>query len=199
MFPLICLFIQMSRFKCIWWIFTERYIYHISSYKTLPRIIPSFLTDVGLRRTCAYYRTSACAMCVRKCVRKGIWNYGCDVRVCGLFSGVQSAIPIFTCSFTFSHTLLHTFITCDQLGHFLLLLLSLKLGCWRSYNAAAARAIQSIFRRSNRSAFRGLIEVRCGSACRSIIEVRVCVRHTVKSHATQRLISNNAHTWHTFM
>ena len=27
--------------------------------------------DVGLRRTCAYYRTSARAICVRKCVRKG--------------------------------------------------------------------------------------------------------------------------------
>ena len=31
------------------------------------------------------------------------------------------------------------------------------------------------------------IEVRCGSACRSIIEVRVCVRHTAKYLATQRL------------
>ena len=31
------------------------------------------------------------------------------------------------------------------------------------------------------------IEVRCGSACGSIIEVRVCVRHTAKSLATQRL------------
>ena len=30
------------------------------------------------------------------------------------------------------------------------------------------------------------IEVRCGSACESIIEVRVCVRHTVKFLATQR-------------
>ena len=32
------------------------------------------------------------------------------------------------------------------------------------------------------------IEVRCGSACGSIIEVRVCVRHTVKFLATQHLI-----------
>ena len=32
------------------------------------------------------------------------------------------------------------------------------------------------------------IEVRCGSACGSIIEVRVCVRHTVKFLTTQRLI-----------
>ena len=31
------------------------------------------------------------------------------------------------------------------------------------------------------------IEVRCGSACGSIIEVRVCVRHTAKLLATQRL------------
>jgi hypothetical protein len=31
-------------------------------------------------------------------------------------------------------------------------------------------------------------EVRCASACETIIEVRVCVRHTVKFLATQRLI-----------
>jgi hypothetical protein len=31
------------------------------------------------------------------------------------------------------------------------------------------------------------IEVRCESACGSIIEVRVCVRHTVKFLATQHL------------
>ena len=30
-------------------------------------------------------------------------------------------------------------------------------------------------------------EVRCASACETIIKVRVCVRHTVKSIATQRL------------
>ena len=32
------------------------------------------------------------------------------------------------------------------------------------------------------------IAVRCASACEKIIEVRVCVRHTVNSLATQRLI-----------
>ena len=32
------------------------------------------------------------------------------------------------------------------------------------------------------------IEVRCESACKTIIEVRVCVRHTVKFLATQRLV-----------
>ena len=32
------------------------------------------------------------------------------------------------------------------------------------------------------------IDVRCGSACGSIIEVRVCVRHTVKFLTTQRLV-----------
>ena len=32
------------------------------------------------------------------------------------------------------------------------------------------------------------IEVRCGSACGSIIEVRVCVRHKAKYLATQRLV-----------
>ena len=32
------------------------------------------------------------------------------------------------------------------------------------------------------------IEVRCASACETIIEVRVCVRHTVNFLATQRLI-----------
>ena len=31
------------------------------------------------------------------------------------------------------------------------------------------------------------IEVRCESACGSVIEVRVCVRHTAKFLATQRL------------
>jgi hypothetical protein len=30
-------------------------------------------------------------------------------------------------------------------------------------------------------------EVRCASACEKIIKVRVCVRHTVKFLATQRL------------
>jgi hypothetical protein len=30
--------------------------------------------DVGLRRTCAYYRTSAHAMCMRKCVWKRFGN-----------------------------------------------------------------------------------------------------------------------------
>jgi hypothetical protein len=33
------------------------------------------------------------------------------------------------------------------------------------------------------------IEVRCESACETIIEVRVCVRHTVKFLATQRLVA----------
>ena len=41
--------------------------------------------DVGLRRTCAYYRTFARAMCVRKCVRKGLETCVCDVRACVLF------------------------------------------------------------------------------------------------------------------
>ena len=34
------------------------------------------------------------------------------------------------------------------------------------------------------------IEVRCASACERIIEVRVCVRHTVKFLATQHLVLN---------
>jgi hypothetical protein len=33
------------------------------------------------------------------------------------------------------------------------------------------------------------IEVRCASACETIIKVRLCVRHTVKILATQRLLS----------
>ena len=32
------------------------------------------------------------------------------------------------------------------------------------------------------------IEVQCASACETIIEVRVCVRHTVKFIVTQRLV-----------
>ena len=43
-------------------------------------------SDVGLRRTCAYYRTSARAMCVRKCVRKGFGTVRAKVRACGQFS-----------------------------------------------------------------------------------------------------------------
>ena len=35
------------------------------------------------------------------------------------------------------------------------------------------------------------IEVRCASACETIIEVRVCVRHTVKFLATQGLANSN--------
>ena len=55
-------------------------------------------SDVGLRCTCAYYRTSARAMCVRKCVRKRFETvcamcvrvarfWACDVRLhfCTLF------------------------------------------------------------------------------------------------------------------
>jgi hypothetical protein len=57
-----------------------------------------FRADVGLRRTCAYYRTSARAMCVRECVRKVFGTaramcvrvarfWACDVRshFCTLF------------------------------------------------------------------------------------------------------------------
>ena len=51
-------------------------------------------SDVGLRRTCAYYRTSARAMCVRKCVRQGFWNCVCDVRACGSFLVVRCAIAL---------------------------------------------------------------------------------------------------------
>ena len=39
------------------------------------------------------------------------------------------------------------------------------------------------------------IEVRCGSVCGSFIEVRVCVRHTVKFLATQRLDLFEFLTW----
>ena len=66
------------------------------------------------------------AMCVRMA---RFWV--CDVRS-----------QFYTCSFPFSHILLHTFITFDHLGNFLLLLLSLELGCWRH-----VRAIQSIYQR----------------------------------------------------
>ena len=42
--------------------------------------------DVGLRRTCAYYRTSARAMCVRKCVRKGFETVRAEVSANGQLS-----------------------------------------------------------------------------------------------------------------
>ena len=43
----------------------------ISSTVLLSILLNELPSDVGLRRTCAYYRTFAHAMCVRKCVRKG--------------------------------------------------------------------------------------------------------------------------------
>ena len=49
-------------------------------------------SDVGLRRTCAYYRTSARAMCVRKCVRKGFVNCACVVGACGHIFDLRCAI-----------------------------------------------------------------------------------------------------------
>ena len=35
------------------------------------------------------------------------------------------------------------------------------------------------------------IKVRCASACETIIEVQVCVRHTVKFLATKRLVMSH--------
>ena len=52
-------------------------------------------SDVGLRRTCAYYRTSARAMCVRKCVRKGFVNCACVVGACGPIFDLRRAIALF--------------------------------------------------------------------------------------------------------
>ena len=42
------------------------------------------------------------------------------------------------------------------------------------------------------------IEVRCASACETMIKVRVCVRHTVKFLATQRLYPTNVHYFFIF-
>ena len=39
------------------------------------------------------------------------------------------------------------------------------------------------------------IEVRCASVCEKIIKVRLCVRHTVKILATQRLIVPEIYTY----
>ena len=52
-------------------------------------------SDVGLRRTCAYYRTSARAMCVRKCVRKGLGSVRAEVRAYGHIFEVRFAIALF--------------------------------------------------------------------------------------------------------
>ena len=51
-----------------------------------------FSTDVGLRRTCAYYRTSARAMCVRK----GFLNCECVVGAYGQIFEVRFVIALFT-------------------------------------------------------------------------------------------------------
>ena len=53
------------------------------------------ISRVGLRRTCAYYRTSARAMCVRKCVRKGFVNCACVVGACGHIFDLRCAIALF--------------------------------------------------------------------------------------------------------
>ena len=50
--------------------------------------------DVGLWRTCAYYRTSTRAMCVRKCVRKGFVNCACVVGACGHIFDLRCAIAL---------------------------------------------------------------------------------------------------------
>ena len=58
--------------------------------------------DVGLRRTCAYYRTSARAMCVRKCVREGFETVcAMCVRVARLWRAM--------CDRTFAHFWVHIF------------------------------------------------------------------------------------------
>ena len=54
--------------------------------------------DVGLRRTCAYYRTSARAMCVRKCVRKGFETVRAEVSAYGQLSKCDLRSHFFTCS-----------------------------------------------------------------------------------------------------
>ena len=53
----------------------------ISSTVLLSILLNELPSDVGLRRTCAYYRTFARAMCVRK----GFRNCACDVRACCSF------------------------------------------------------------------------------------------------------------------
>ena len=50
--------------------------------------------DVGLRRTCAYYCTSAYAMCMRKCVQKGFGTVRCRC-VCWHILSCDFAITLF--------------------------------------------------------------------------------------------------------
>ena len=52
-------------------------------------------SDVGLRRTCAEDNTSARAMCVRKCVRKGFAKCACVVGAYGHIFDLQCAITLF--------------------------------------------------------------------------------------------------------
>ena len=49
------------------------------------------MADVGLWRTCAYYRTSARAMCVRK----GFVNCACVVGACRHIFDLRCAIALF--------------------------------------------------------------------------------------------------------
>ena len=59
--------------------------------------ISAIISDVGLRRTCAYYRTSARAMCLRKCVRKGFGTVREEVRAYGhMYFELRFAMALFT-------------------------------------------------------------------------------------------------------
>ena len=65
----------------------------------LHSLIYNLDSDVGLRPTCAYYRTSARAMRVQKCVRKGSGTVRAKVRAYGQFFKVRFTMhlePIFT-------------------------------------------------------------------------------------------------------
>ena len=69
--------------------------------------------DVGLRRTCAYYRTFARAMCVRKCVRKGFGTVRAEVRAHGHLTKCDLRSHFFTCTYIKDATFnlfLHTYI-----------------------------------------------------------------------------------------
>ena len=90
-----------------------------------------YFADVGLRRTCADYRTSARAMCVRKCVRKGFGTVRAKVRAYGQLSMCDLRSHFFTCSLLMqvhmqliSNPFLHMYI--------LSIILDLTLYCARS-------------------------------------------------------------------
>ena len=78
----------------------QMYLNNTPKPMSLP--INDLSSDVGLRRTCVYYHTSACEMWVRKCVQNAFWN----VRaMCVQCACVQTFLGGAICASNFAHFL----------------------------------------------------------------------------------------------